>query len=467
MSGLISSLYTGQSGLAVNQTGIEVSGNNVSNANTEGYSRQSVQTVSMPTLELNGNFVGRGATVSDINRAESTLVTSQLVSNSADYGEEACQAESLTALENIVGISDGSLSSVIDDFFDAWQSLSGNPSAALEREEVLQAGEQLADTFQQMDQDLADLQDNIDQELMSDVVTLNSQLEQLADLNGRVIAMEAGGTSANGLRDERDLLLQEVAETIGIQYYEQDNGGVSVQLSSGVSLVLGSDFSSLQVERSGGTVQLSVATGSTEVEIDSDDLGGEFKGLLTVRDETIAETRSDLDQLAYQLAESVNAVQGDGTDLNGDVGSDFFAVSSSSDPDAPWSGAASSIALALSDGDLVAAGTSTDTDALSGDNSNCLSMVALQTELTMDNTSSFQDYYEQIAAGIGTEVSRNQSATDNAEDVLVQLQNMRDSIAGVSIDEEMVLLTQYQTGYEAAARYLSVVQDMLDTLMAL
>lgn len=460
MSGLISSLYTGQSGLAVNQIGIEVSGNNVSNANTEGYSRQTVETVSMPTLELNGNFVGRGATVSSISRAESTLVTSQLVSKSADYGEEAAQAESLTALENIVGIGDGSLSSAIDDFFDAWQALSSNPGEDLERQEVLQSGEQLAAAFQQMDQDLAELQDNIDQQIISEVEILNSQLEQIADLNGRIVAMEAGGSSANGLRDELDLLLQEVAETVGIQYYEQDTGAVSVQLASGVSLVLGSEASTVTAERSDGTVELSVANGNATTEIDSDQLGGEFKGLLTVRDETIAEVRSDLDQLAWQLAESVNAVHSAGTDLSGAAGGDFFTVAS-----AGLEGAASSIALALSGGDQVAAGISSDTDALSGDNSNCLSMIALQDETTMG--SSFQAYYEQIAADIGTEVNRNSSAAEYTEEALIQLQNMRDAVAGVSVDEEMVLLTQYQSGYEAAAKFLSVVQDMLDTLMAL
>ncbi len=467
MSGLISSLYTGQSGLAVNQIGIEVAGNNVSNANTEGYSRQSVQTVSMPTLELNGNFVGRGATVSGIDRAESTLITSQLVSKSADYGEEVAQAESLTALENIVGISESSLSGTIDDFFDAWQELSSNPGESLEREGVLRAGEDITLAFQEMDQDLTELQNNIDQQIISDVDSLNSQLEQIAELNSQIVTMEAGGTSANSLRDERDLLLQEVSEAMGIQYYEQDNGAVSVQLSSGVSLVLGNEAATVIAERSDGSVQLSVVNGNSSVAIDSDDLGGEIKGLITVRDETIAEARDALDQLAYQFVESVNAVHSAGTDLDGNAGGDFFTVGVSSDPSAPWFGAASSISLAVSDGDLVAAGTSSDTDALTGDNSNCLTMVALQTEETMDGSSTFQNYYEQLAADIGTEVSRNESAMENAEDSLLQLQNMRDSTAGVSIDEEMVLLTQYQTGYEAAARFMSVVQDMLDTLMAM
>lgn len=467
MSGLISSLHTGQSGLTVNQIGIEVSGNNVANANTEGYSRQVAQVTSTPALAFNGTFVGQGASVSGISRTESALVTSQLVSKNADYGEAAAQTEPLATLESIVGISEGNLSSAMDDFFDAWQALSSNPGESVEREEVLQRGEQLADTFVQMDQGLADLQESINQNITSEVDTLNSQLAQIADLNTRIVSMEAGGVAANGLRDERDLLLQEVAGTAGIQYYEMNNGAVSVQLASGVPLVIAGDSFAIATERTDGKIQLSVDTGSSSTTIDSDDLGGTLKGLMTVRDETIEEARSELDQLAWQFAESVNSVHSSGVDLDGNSGSAFFSLVASSDPDAPWSGAAGSISLALTDSDQVAAGTLTGSNTQSGDNTNTLLMTALQGTATMGENTTFQDYYDRIAAGIGTTVSRNTASTESSEDALVQLQNLRDAISGVSVDEEMVLLTQYQSGYEAAAKYLSVVQDMLDTLMAL
>lgn len=465
MSGLIASLYCGQSGLQVNQIGIEVTGNNVANADTEGYSRQVVQTVSAPSLEYDGCFVGQGATVSGISRAESALVTRQLAGENAAYGEQAAQADALAALESIVGVDEGSLSSTIDDFFAAWQTLSANPGESLEREQVLQAGEQLATDFRQMDQDLADLQDGIDESLAAQVETLNSQLEQIADLNSQIVTMEAQGVSANGLRDDRDQLLQEVATAIGVQYYEGDDGAVSLQLASGAPLVMGDQAATLVGERSDGRLQLSVAFGSSTVSLDSDDLGGEIKGLLTVRDETIAEARAALDELAWQFATSVNEVHAGGTDLDGQAGAAFFSLSTVADDS--HEGAAASIALALSDSDQVAAGSSDATDALSGDNSNALAMLALQSEQVMDGGATFQETYEQLAAGIGVTVARNETATETAEDALVQLQNMRDSVAGVSIDEEMVLLTRYQSGYEASAKYLAVVQNLLDTLMSL
>lgn len=459
MSNLIASLHIGQSGLKVNQTGIAVTGNNVANADTEGYSRQVVQTTSTPSLEFNGTLVGQGATVSGIGRAESALVTGQLVSKSAVYGEEAAQADPLATLESIFSVSEGSLSSAIDDFFAAWQALSSNPGESAERDEVLQTGGQLAETFQQMDRDLDDLQQDIDESIVSEVDTLNQQLARIADLNSRIVASESGGIAANGLRDERDLLLQGVAETTGIQYYEADNGAISVQLASGVPLVIGDEAGTVTTERRDGKVSLGVSFGASDTAIDGDDLGGNLKGLLTVRDETIGEARTELDQLAWQFATSVNEVHRSGVDLDGNDGGDFFSLADASDP----AGAASSIALALTDTDQVAAGT----ENLSGDNTNALPMVALQDETAMEDSATFQDYYSRIAAGIGIEASRNTTALEGAEDALTQLQNLRDSLAGVSIDEEMVLLTQYQNGYEAAAKYLSVVQDLLDTLMSL
>jgi len=467
MSGLISSLHTGQSGLTVNQIGIEVTGNNVANANTEGYSRQVVQVASTPALEFNGTFVGQGASVSGISRTESALVTSQLVNKNADYGEAAAQTEPLATLESIVGISEGNLSSAMGDFFDVWQALSSNPGESAEREEVLQMGEQLAAAFVQMDQDLADLQESINQNITAEVDTLNSQLTQIADLNTHIVSMEASGVAANGLRDERDRLLQEVAGTAGIQYYEMDNGAVSVQLASGVPLVIAGNSFAITTERTDGTIQLSVATGASAVKIDNDDLGGTLKGLMTVRDETVEETRSQLDQLAWQFAESVNTVHSSGVDLDGNSGSEFFSLAGSSDPDTPWAGAAGSISLALTDSNQVTAGTLSGSNTQSGDNTNTLLMTALQDASTMGGNATFQDYYDQIAAGIGSAVNRNSTAADASEDALVQLQNLRDAISGVSVDEEMVLLTQYQSGYQAAAKFLSVVQDMLDTLMTL
>ena len=461
MGGLISSLNIGSSGLFMNQKGIEVTGNNVSNANTDGYSRQSLQLSSLPTLEFNGNLIGQGVSVSGIERAEDVFVTSQLIQKSATYGSEDAQSFPLSQVESVVSIGEDSLASDLDAFFTAWQELSDNPSGATERQSVLQAGEEVASSLQSMDEQLTTVQQGINETLLSQVDNLNQQLQQVSDLNVQIVAEEAGGQSANALRDQRDLLLQEISQTVGVTYYETDNGMVSLQLPNGLPLVEGDSASSFTTTSSGGDVLLSLEMGGSEIALDSDDLGGAWQGMLQVRDEFIPSVRDDLDRLAYEFATAVNGVQNGGIDQDGASGADFFSVTTSADPTADaWTGAAGTIALALTETSQIAAGTT----GQSGDNSNALAMLDLQDQELIDG-STFSEFYSKLAGTVGNEVDRNETALNSAEDALEQVQNLRDSVAGVSVDEEMLMLLQYQNGFEAASRYISAVQDMMDVLM--
>ncbi len=171
-----------------------------------------------------------------------------------------------------------------------------------------------------------------------------------------------------------------------------------------------------------------------------------------------------LDQLAFGLANAVNTVHSSGIDANGNTGQDFFSYTSGT-PHPPWSGAAATLSMTLTNPNEVAAGSGGT--YLPGDNSNCLKITGLQDKALINN-STINDYYNSIASDIGLEVSQNKQTLASTKDAMVQLQNMRDNTSGgVSIDEEMLMLIQYQTGYEAAAKYLSTVDEMLNTLMQL
>ncbi|WP_316347396.1 flagellar basal body protein [Desulfuromonas acetoxidans] len=147
MAGLIGALNTGKTGLMVSQKGIEVTGNNLTNASTEGYSRQVLKVSSSPALEHNGIIVGHGAVVTAIARQESVFVTKQLINKSGDYGEQAAMAEPLGELERIAGISDDNLVADINAYFEAWQALSNEPSGTVERQEVIQMGKKHRQNF--------------------------------------------------------------------------------------------------------------------------------------------------------------------------------------------------------------------------------------------------------------------------------------------------------------------------------
>lgn len=459
---LLSSLYTGRSGLYVNQLGIEVSGNNVANVNTPGYSKQTLGLGTAPTLEFNGQMIGQGTVVTSINRETNSFVLSHLNGKSAEYGEENAKSLPLAELERIIGIDDGSLNNDLVDFFDSWQELSGNPSGDIERQQVMQSGGNIANNLQGMVSDLDATRTGINDDMSGNIIDLNRKLEEIAALNTQIVSSESTGISSNALRDQRDQLLQKVSETVGITYYEESNGMVSVQLPSGVPLVTADTANTIETNWVSGSLELSLTNGATTVALDGSDFGGEIKGQLELRDEYIPQLINQLDQLAYGLAEAVNAVQNGGVDATGHSGNDFF-THSGGNPD-PWSGAASTLTMSLTETDQIAAGTGSS--YLPGDNSNCFNLIDLQNQPLINN-SSFSEYYGVIAANVGLEVSQNSLAISSADDAMVQIQNMRDETSGVSVDEEMLMLTQYQTGYEAAAKYLSTIDEMLDTLMTL
>ena len=468
MAGLSSALNIGSIGLLTNQKCLEVCGNNVSNVSTPGYSRQTVTLSTAPTLSINGNFVGQGAIASSIEREQDLFITRQLASKKATLGEAEAQTLSLAEVENVFPVDDNSLASAIDNFFAAWQDLSAAPEGDVERSQVLQEGAALATSLNNMDAELSDIQDSLNTSIEGKVGEINDNLSTLADLNVRIVAAEARGDTANGLRDQRDLLVQEITAAIGGTSYESSDGMVTLLTPRGLPLVDGDTVGTLVTDRVDGMAQVSIRVGSTETALDQETIGGALKGLLTVRDETIPSLRDALDQLACQLAESVNTIQSGGIDLDGGTGNDFFSIDTSGAPAAtPWTGAAGSIAVALTDGSQVAAGTIASPDNLAGDNTNALAMLELQDAQSMGGTTCFTDYYSKIATEAGSAVEQNTLAVSGAEDSLEQLQSLRDSTLGVSVEEEMLQLVQFQTAFEASAKYITAINDMMDSLLAM
>lgn len=463
MASLIGSLYTGASGLYTNQVGVDVTGNNISNVNTEGYSREVVSITSSTTVEQGGQLLGTGASVDSVNRAEDVFIISQLVAASSDYGEYEAASSPLSDIEQILDIDDTSLSSEIDAFFDSWKALSENPDEATERQQVLAEAEVLVDKFQEISQDLSDVASSINVSIESEVQDVNQMIEQLADLNQSIRQAELSGTNANTLEDQRDLLEQQIGEICGATSYLDDEGMVCMQLANGLPLISGNFASSFSTEDTNGSTTLTLNVGQTTYSLDGDDVGGAFKGLLDVRDSTIPELQDEIDRLAYEIADGVNSLLATGIDANGDPGTDMFSLTAPTDPLAdPWEGAASSIAMNIDDPSLIAAGTS----GLSADNSLCLDIAELYNTDTIDG-STYSEEYGRIASKVGLLVSANEDklleSIDNLDETLAD----RDEVSGVSTDEEMLSLIQYQTGYEAAASYLATIKEMLDTMLQL
>jgi len=457
MSGLVNALHIGKSSLLDGQKAIEVIGNNISNVNTEGYSRQIPVFSDYPTLNMNGFMVGRGAKIDIVDREHDSFLTKMMQEKNAALGEEESKSTALDEIERIINISENGLANSIDSFFGAWQDLSADPGSRVNRDLVLQTGEQLVQDFQAPVDELTALGESMNTELQSRVDDLNLQVKEVAALNLRISTIESTGQPALADRDKRDLLLQKINSIIGGTNTESANGMVSIFLPNGLPLVSDAATLPLVTERIGDTLQVSLDLGSHKYELNADRVGGEMRGLMYLRDEFIPEKISDLDHLAYSVINEVNALHSAGTGLDGVSGRDFFT------PLTDETGAAGLIRLNLQDYQEVAAGMS----SASGDNTNALKISALATAQVVDGSETFVGYYSRIAGDVGVEASRNKLALTGNRDALTQVANLRDNTVGVSLEEEMVSLIKYQKSFEASAKYLATVDELMSSLLAI
>jgi flagellar hook-associated protein 1 len=466
MGGLLSALNTGKISLSTNQKAIEVTGNNIANVNNEDYSRQTPELSPTPTLNYKGLFVGTGVKISDITRNQDVFVNNQLQEKFADFGEANAKSSPLSELERVFSISEEGLATEIDKFFDSWQELSANPGGITERQMVIQQGALLSDAFKDATESLDSVQQNIDNSLVSKVAAINLNLEELAELNSRISTLETAGVSPNSFLDQRDAIVRELTEALGVQVYEDGGGMVSVQLPGGVPLVQGTETLSLTGQVVGGLTQFSIQNNNVSIDISVDDVGGEFKGMLEVRDTLIPDLNYSLDELAYNIVTSVNTQHQAGVGLDGVSGRSFFA-DLDPDPAIGIPGACRNMSMALTSAMEVAAGTDTGDGAMSGDNSNALLVSSLATQKVINGTSSFTDFYGTLTGQVGLEGAQNSLKLSNADDTIIQLKNMRDGVQGVSLEEEMISLMQYQKGFEASAKFLTAVDEMMGTILSI
>lgn len=457
MGGLLNALNAGRTSLSTNQKAIEIAGNNIANVNTPGYSRQSPVLTPYPALNFGDFFIGQGVKISNVEREHDVFISAQILDKNKTLGEESAKAEPLAELERVFGIGENSLATEIDQFFDAWQQLTANPSGPVERDLVLQRGVLLSEAFHTTVEELDTAQRNINGTLAAKIDAVNFKLQDVADLNERIAAVEAMGQTANTFRDRRDLLLEELAQSLGIQSFEESTGMVSVQLPGGLPLVQGNVALHLEGVAVGEDLQLKLQQGATTLDVNLNNLGGEFRGLVDIRDGFIPSLRSDLDQMAQDLATTVNAQHQLGVGLDGVGSRDFFADLPVPDD------AARNISVALQKGSEVAAGAS----SAPGDNTNAQMLAALGGLKVVNGEDTFVSFYGKMTARVGIEAGQNRLVLGGAEDSLVQLKNLRDGKVGVSLEDEMINLTQFQKGFEASAKFLSTVDEMMDTLLSL
>ncbi len=488
MAGLFNALNAARTSLEVNQKSIEIVGNNISNVNTEGYSRQSTELTPYPSVYFGEFFVGNGVKVENVRRDHDVFLTDQIHEKAAELGFQKGQARSLKELERVFAITDDSIATDTDKFFDTWQKLSASPADLVLRDSVIRQGSVLGTHFANTINEINAIESNINDEIASKIDDINARIAQIADLNEKIFNIEISGQQANSARDQRDVLAKELAQAIGAQNYEDKRGMMAVQLPGGLPLVAGNMPMEIKTVTSGSNLEIQLEAGGTTRTLNKNFLGGELEGLTHVKNDIIPDLRNDLDQLAYSIAMEVNAVHAGGTGLDGTVhpggaGLDGYVgnffddppnLTGAIDPGQPaWFGAARALMVTITNAESVAAGARpavAGDPAAPGDNTNALVISKIGEAITVPpppgtSIDTFNSYYGKMVARMGLAVNQNEIREKGAEDAMVQLDNMNNGMVGVSLEEEMISLIQYQRGFESSAKFLSTVDELMNSLI--
>lgn len=444
--------------LLTQQQAISVTSHNIANVNTPGYSRQRLKMTTNTPADSAVGPMGTGVSGETIERIYDRYLSAQLINESQALGRWDTQKGAVEMVEVIFNEVDGSgLSQAMSKFWDAWQSLANNPDGTTERQILITASQVLAATFNQLNSDLSQNQQNLDLAIQGTVADINRLSQQIADLNEKIISSEAGSFSANDYRDQRELLLRELSELIDINTFEDATGAVSVLVANGRPLVSSGQFWQLSTETNVAGFQDIVWVDDTgnAPNITADISGGRLKGYLDVRDGVIDGYINRLDTLAQTLMTDVNTLHQNGFDLDGLGGEEFFIGTAANDMEVNPN--------IVGDLDLIAAAS--DALTVPGDSRQAIEIANLQYQLTMGGTQSYNDYYSAIVRDVGNEVLKSGASYNHQSDMMAQLENQRESVSGVSLDEEMINLLKFQNAYAAAAKLITTADEMMQTIL--
>jgi flagellar hook-associated protein 1 FlgK len=326
---IFSVLNTAKLGLLSHQMAIEVTGQNIANAQTAGYSRQEVSFEATTPRQIGIGMLGTGVRVSGIKRAHDQFLYTQILSEQKTLGRNTINKNGFDRLEALFSEQGaGNVNSSLSDFFGGLQDLSTNPTGLPERSTVLSNGENLVQVFNRMGSSLFKTQQDLNQNVDTQIADINSLTEQIAQLNKNIHGSEPGPIQANDLRDQRDKLIRELSQKIDVTYVEESNGEVSLTLQNGRPLVLRESAFKLSSGLNGNNrgfkdVFLDNGAGA-QINITSEIKDGELRGTLDMRDVVLAGFKDRLDRLAAGIVREVNRAHQAGISLDGQRGLNFF-----------------------------------------------------------------------------------------------------------------------------------------------
>ncbi|TFB24380.1 flagellar hook-associated protein FlgK [Filobacillus milosensis] len=515
--------------LFTQQSALHTTSHNIANANTEGYSRQRVnfeQTSPFPAPgrnrpEIPGQM-GTGVEAGQIERIRDEFLDFQYRSENNKNGYWSERSDALSRMEDIMNEpSDQGLAKAMDQFWKATQDLATNPEDGGVRRVMRQRATSLAETFQYVDQSLKDVQGELKNQLEANGSEVNAVLSQIQELNDQIGRVEPNGYLPNDLYDKRDNLIDQLSEFVNIKVDYVGSGGNSKPSAMGKAVITlanddrqamqydsdgdGTKDSDIQLITSNNKVQdfsvdfnkyngqelvsminvngVDSSGNAFQVNIDPSDFNssGQLRavmhanGYVDVDDVNNPTTFSneggdyyqmisDLNKVAFEFTKKFNEVHRQGYDMNGNDGRNFF-VTVGGATSIDETNAASMIDLHqdIKDSENNIAASA---DGNPGNGEHAIELAEVRDLKTVDlNGNSVQKYYEGMIGDLGVQAQESNRMANNSEQLLTSVDNNRQSVSGVSLDEEMANMIKFQHAYNAAARSMTTVDEMLDRVI--
>ena len=452
--------------LGAQRTNIDVIGHNLANAGTEGYRKQDAHLVPTNPYDQKGHprmIMGTGVKVADITRRQNRYLDREIYSRSSDEGMWTKRNQLLREVQDVLAEpGEGGVAAALDRFWNGWQDLAGNADDPAVRTALLERGNELGDAFRLARRQLDNMVDNLEQTISTRVNRVNGLIRELRDINEQVVALEARGLNPNDLLDRRDQLVEDLSGLIEVSVSDASDGGIA--LSAGGVPILDS-FSGRRLEIAdieegvpGGPGQMTfqwVTDGGSAAPW-SPGPGGELGAMIGMRNEDVPELIADIVQLADGMREAINDIHELGYGLDGVDGRPFFS-------DGAHAGYLVVNPELLADPGRVAAAAGEDTGP--SDGGNALAIAGLRNERIIGGDASAAEFWRGVVAHVGVRTEQAELLATNNQVMLTQLRNQRDAVTGVSIDEELTHLIAAQNAFGAAARLVTVWDDMLDTIV--
>ncbi|MFO1476608.1 MAG: flagellar hook-associated protein FlgK [Verrucomicrobiota bacterium] len=474
MLGLFGTLNLGARSLQAQQTGVEVAGQNLANINNTAYARQRIQLQTSLTIPTAIGPQGTGAQVVSIEQIRNTLLDGQIQAENSVGGYWNAQQswlqnaqtelgqflnQSSSSVDNTANAGSSSTAQGISDqlngLFNAFKSLATDPSSLTARQALVNQAQTLASGLNQTVQRIDSLTNTLNNGIYNDAASANQLLAHIADLNDQIARSElATGGTANDLRDLREADLEDLAKIVSFDTSTATDGSVNISIN-GNPLVTGKNVVDTILVYPSGTGNVSVETATTNQPLTM--TGGSIQGALDTRENVLDYLTLGLNNLASAVITQVNSIYSTGYDLNGNTGGTLFTGT-----DARTIGVNNTV---VTDPRAIqAAGVA----GAPGDNSVALALGQLSTQTVASlYNQSFSSYYAQQIQNFGTKLSDANGQVANYDAVNSMLLKQRDSVSGVSLEEEMTSLIMFQKAYQASSKIITTVDQMLSILVNL